>query len=489
MRRRTKSSGGVHFPPISPIRSPNSRNRTSSFSTATVGVPRLAPSVSNYHFRYRRLYDGGQDNNKLNKATKIEVPKLKCISLWSVLRFIFVLLITNGIFTTVDHMLSQTGIAFTSGDGSKQIVSPEDLSSETIGLVKSKSETFAVVINTFRRPDQLKEALLHYAQSCGVSSDISQIFVIWADQEFEPPKIEELIPEYRDKRQEQKAGKGNLRSSSSGSNSGDEAAGDADAEAEGASSSAASTYDSKFPTIEFIRPPKDSLNSRFLPIDNLQTNAIFMVDDDIRVDCPSLERGFEAWRYHPNSMAGFYPRLVLIQSSTKGIIRQESKINRVYHNWPMVFANHKFNMIMTKASFFHSKYLEMYHDDEKNPKEVLALVDEQKNCEDIAMAFVVAQSTKQSVEIDMQSSRYCRDCLIYTNGNIKDSGLFSGISSGGDHVDKRSNCLDRITEIYAKRSWDYPLLDFDLGDHSWVHHFFWWQYGPSNFFEWYIKFI
>lgn len=466
MRRRTKSSGGVHFPPISPIRSPNGRNRTSSFSTAA--GPRLAPSVtaeyySNFHFRYR-LY--GQEKVK---ATKIAVPKIKCISPWSVLRFIFVLLVTNGIFTTVDHLLSKTGIAFTFGDGSKQIISPADLSSETI--VKSKSETFAVVINTFRRPDQLKDALVHYAQTCGVSSDISQIFVIWADQEFEPPKIEELIPEYHDKRQEQKGG--NLRSS--GSNSGDEAASDAEG---------TSTNETEFPDIEFIRTPKDSLNSRFLPIKNLRTKAIFMVDDDIRVDCPSLERGFEAWRYHPNSMAGFYPRLALTRSSTKGIIRQESKVNRVYHNWPMVFANHKFNMIMTKASFFHSKYLEMYHNDEKNPKEVLALVDEQKNCEDIAMAFVVAQNTKRSVEIDMQSSRYCRDCPIYTSGKIKDSGLFSGISSGGGHIDKRSNCLDRITEIYAKRSWEYPLLDFDLGDHSWVHHFFWWQYGPSNFFEW-----
>eukprot|EP00553_Chaetoceros_curvisetus_P000873 CAMPEP_0204629566 /NCGR_PEP_ID=MMETSP0717-20131115/18412_1 /ASSEMBLY_ACC=CAM_ASM_000666 /TAXON_ID=230516 /ORGANISM="Chaetoceros curvisetus" /LENGTH=350 /DNA_ID=CAMNT_0051646527 /DNA_START=68 /DNA_END=1117 /DNA_ORIENTATION=+ len=349
----------------------------------------------------------------------------------------------KGIFFTIDHVLSKNGVLFKMEDGSRRILSPDQMRSGT--LTATKTSSFAVIINTYRRPDLLKNALVHYAQKCGISTGVSQVFVVWADQSSEPPMVEEILPDMPHEKV------GHLRSSTSSS-------GDESPVSEGTKTSSTGNEDiTAFPTVEFVRVKKNSLNSRFLPIKNLETKAIFMVDDDVKVDCPSLQAGFEAWTYHPNAMVGYYPRLAFL-SSKKGISQPEPQTRRIYHTWPVVFAQHKFNMILTKASFFHSKYLDMYHDKDRNPQEILEYIDQNKNCEDIAMAFLVARNTKKSVEIDMETSRYCRDCPVFTSGKVTDSGLLSGISRGSSfspkgHMDARSTCLDAITAIYEKRGW------------------------------------
>ncbi len=451
MRRRANSRGG-QFPPHFPQSNVIGSNTSSS-----------SEYYSNFHLRYK-IYG----NQKL-RDTRIPIPKFAPFRLRTILLVSLFLFAVKGIFFTIDHVLSKTGVMFKMEDGSRRILSPDQMKSGTVTATKTSS--FAVIINTYRRPDLLKHALVHYAQKCGISAGVSQVFVVWADQSSEPPMIEEILPDIP----KQKVG--HLRSSTS--SSGDESLG----------SGSGNYQKNAFPSVEFVRVKKDSLNSRFLPIENLETKAIFMVDDDVKVDCPSLRAGFEAWTYHPNAMVGYYPRLAFA-SSKKGISQLDSKSHRIYHTWPVVYAQHRFNMILTKASFFHSKYLDMYHDNDRNPREVLEYVDQNKNCEDIAMAFLVARNTKKSVEIDMETSRYCRDCPVFTSGKVMDSGLFSGISRGSSispkgHMDARSSCIDAITSIYENRGWEYPLSDVNLGDQSWNHHYFWWQYTPSNLFEWF----
>jgi hypothetical protein len=132
----------------------------------------------------------------------------------------------------------------------------------------------------------------------------------------------------------------------------------------------------------------------------------------------------------------------------------------------------------------------LYHNEKENPKEILDYVDEHKNCEDIAMAFLVARHAKTSGSIGSGKQQYSADCPVYIHGNIQDQGLFNGISTGGGslaprgHMEKRSMCLDALTEIYNKRGWEYPLFDVSLSDQSWVHTF-WWLNRPSNIYEWF----
>ena len=363
------------------------------------------------------------------------------------------MLVIVSLSSTVGRVLAKSGIVYKAENGRKQILTPEEiLSSKHKDIKVSRAKSFAVVINTFKRPDMLKSALNHWVNTCGVEYDISQVFVVWAELDVEPPKPGDILSEFAAKNKKA------LRTKKIGG-----------------------TESSSQPSVEFIRVPKDSLNSRFLPIENLKTDAVFMVDDDVRVECTAMKAGFEAWRYNPNSLVGFYPRLA---SPKLGLL--ESTSNMIYHTWPIVFARQKFNIILTKASYFDRKYLEMYHDDKENPKEVLEYVDQHKNCEDIAMAFLVARKAERKEGSDA----YCRDCPVYTSGKITDEGLLNGISTSGGslqpqgHMTKRSECLDAMIKIYEKRGWKYPLFDVKLGEQSWKH-YYWWQNSPNNFFEWF----
>lgn len=357
----------------------------------------------------------------------------------------------------IGKALAKTGIMY-KGDGYNHVLSTDDLALpkyKDIADTISHTKSYAIVINTFKRPDMLKLALDHWVNSCGTNTDISQVFVVWAELDKVPPKLEDVLTI------EEK--KTHVRNRSKLSEE-DEA------------------RRSKVPTVEFIRVPKDSLNSRFLPIEHLssETDAVFMVDDDVRIDCQSIQEGFEAWRHYPDALVGYYPRI-----ATPKLGLFESKAENIYHTWPIVFMKQKFNIILTKASFFHKKYLDLYHNDKENPKEILEYVDANKNCEDVAMAFLVARKSA-----DENRNSYCKNCPLYVHGKIQDMGLFNGISTSGGkmspsgHMEKRSMCLDAIKKIYEDKGWDYPLFDVPLGEQSWKHKF-WWQNGPSNFFEWF----
>lgn len=112
---------------------------------------------------------------------------------------------------------------------------------------KADSESgahFAVVMNTYKRPDMLRQAVQHYGKKCGVEGGIQQVFIVWAEDQ-DPPLPQSLFDDevYV-----------NIRGIQQGR--------DIDNRSD----------------VHFIRV-KDSLNNRFLPIDNLKGDAVFMVDD------------------------------------------------------------------------------------------------------------------------------------------------------------------------------------------------------------------
>ena len=45
-----------------------------------------------------------------------------------------------------------------------------------------------------------------------------------------------------------------------------------------------------------------SIQNRFEPLDGLETEAVFSVDDDVRIPCASLAAGFGAWRRHKEQL-------------------------------------------------------------------------------------------------------------------------------------------------------------------------------------------
>ena len=296
---------------------------------------------------------------------------------------------------------------------------------------ESDTNSFAVVINTYKRPQMLREAVTHYADTCGRKFGVTQVFIVWAEQAVTPPETTSLFLNENDARNENRA------------------------------------------SVQVLRVSKDSLNSRFEPIQDLSSDAIFMVDDDVQVSCPTLYTGFQAWKIFPESMVGYYPRLA---SSP----RNGEKGEFVYHGWPTVFLQSSFNFVLTKASFLHKQYLDIYSDETKHPRQIKDYVDEHMNCEDVAMSLLVANHTR--------AKNGKASCPIYVEGSVKDKGLFGGISTGSGHMATRSQCLTDLSGVYESRGWGTPLTHTEsLTKHSWVHHYpdFWWQSRPSNFFEWF----
>ena len=330
----------------------------------------------------------------------------------------------------------------------------------TVGIASSASpaaaatSSFAVVINTYKRPDRLQEAVMHYSETCGTEYKVGQVFVVWSELGVDPPEVKSFFSPDADG-----AGVRGGHSSTLSAEGND-------------------AYSKRRPSdVTIIRSEKDSLNSRFLPIRNLRTDAIFMVDDDVRVDCSSLLLGFRAWQSSPDSMVGYYPRLASSPLTFSGAASNSAAGSKrlIYHTFPVAFLRGLFNMILTKACFLHSKYLDLYSGD-VHPQEIRDYIDEHKNCEDVAMSLLVANATRNTDAAP-----------IYVEGSVTDTGLFGGISTGTGHMRTRSDCLDDITHIYAERGWDMPLVDVPLSERSWRRHYPEWRYQirPSNFFEWF----
>mmetsp|Transcript_61295 Transcript_61295/g.71665 ORF Transcript_61295/g.71665 Transcript_61295/m.71665 type:complete len:478 (+) Transcript_61295:69-1502(+) len=294
---------------------------------------------------------------------------------------------------------------------------------------------FAVVVNTFKRPEMLQDAIIHYAETCGKKSGVQHVYIVWCDLSEEPPSSQSFF---------EGSNGSNLRNSSA-------------------------TKKNIFNRshINIMKMEKDSLNSRFLPISGLQTDGVFMVDDDVRVDCLSLKRGFEAWKQHSDALVGYYPRW-----------HEQNGKEIIYHTYLKSMLKNKLSIILTKASFLHSKYLELYSN-ENHPQEIKDYVDANRNCEDIAMAMIVANSTKHA--------RGTSSYPVYVEGNVWDKGLFGGISTGSGHFQSRTTCLTEISKIYEQKGWGDPLFDVTLTDQTWRQHFpgYWWQVRPSNLFEWF----
>lgn len=63
------------------------------------------------------------------------------------------------------------------------------------------------------------------------------------------------------------------------------------------------------PNLSFDLNEEDNLNNRFKPIEDLRTDAIFSVDDDVIVPCQTLDFAFTVWQTAPRTMVGFVPRV------------------------------------------------------------------------------------------------------------------------------------------------------------------------------------
>ncbi|XP_022156919.1 glycosyltransferase family 64 protein C4 [Momordica charantia] len=249
---------------------------------------------------------------------------------------------------------------------------------------------YAILINTWKRYDLLKQSIFHYSTCLGVES----IHIVWSEPE---PPSESLVTFLRQRAKE--------NSRRHGRELEDE--------------------------LRFEINEEDSLNNRFKEIKGLKTEAIFSVDDDVIFPCSTVEFAFSVWQSAPETMVGFVPRMHWPDHS-------EGEMGRFrYGGWWSVWWSGTYSMVLSKAAFFHSKYLAIYSNN--MPASIRDYVSKNRNCEDIAMSFLVANVSGTPP--------------IWVKGKIFEIGS-SGISSLGGHNERRSECVNRFVEEYG----GMPLL-------------------------------
>jgi hypothetical protein len=212
--------------------------------------------------------------------------------------------------------------------------------------------------------------------------------------------------------------------------------------------------------VSFIAHEVDSLNNRFMPLGYLpHRDAIFTVDDDIRVPCHELGLGFETWRSRPDSIVGYIPRIHVRGSS--GALD--------YRCWWNVWWYGAYSIILTKAAFVHHKYLDLYSN--HMPVAIREYVDKHKNCEDIAMQFLVSNATNLPP--------------VYIKGHLANQGIF-GISTirnvvTGPYMDVRANCLNDFVKIYGRNPLVKSHIIIDDAANGWTNvPSTWWEYISSD---------
>lgn len=242
---------------------------------------------------------------------------------------------------------------------------------------------YALLINTWKRNDLLKQSISHYTSCPGLDS----IHIVWSEPD--PPSVSLTKFLNRVIRSKARAGR----------------------EIE----------------LKFDINKEDSLNNRFKEITDLKTDAVFSIDDDIIFPCASVEFAFNVWRSAPDTMVGFVPRIHYVDQS-KGNLDYY-----IYGGWWSVWWMGTYSMVLSKAAFFHKKYLSLYS--KEMPASIRDYVTKNRNCEDIAMSFLVANATGAPP--------------IWVKGKIFEIGS-TGISSLGGHSEKRTQCVNRFVAEFGK---------------------------------------
>eukprot|EP01018_Ginkgo_biloba_P034586 Gb_08191 [translate_table: standard] len=261
---------------------------------------------------------------------------------------------------------------------------------------------YTVLINTWKRNDLLKQSVAHYA-AC---NSVDAIHVVWSETDSPSDSLQAYLKRIVQLKSQR----------------------------------------TKKAEFRFDLNEVDNLNNRFRPIADLRTDAVFSVDDDVIFPCSTLEFAFSVWQSAPDSMVGFVPRMHWVDTK-KHDVKQYT-----YGGWWSVWWMGTYSMVLSKAAFLHKKYLYMYT--YEMPASIREYVSRERNCEDIAMSFLVANATGAPP--------------IWVKGRIFEIGS-TGISSLKGHSERRTRCLNEFVSLYGHM----PLVASNVKAVNACHKWFW----------------
>nr|XP_027195106.1 exostosin-2-like [Dermatophagoides pteronyssinus] len=177
--------------------------------------------------------------------------------------------------------------------------------------------------------------------------------------------------------------------------------------------------------IQVIQTNQNKLSNRFFPYASIETEAIFAIDDDITMLNPDeIEFSYQTWREFPDRIVGFPSRLHLWNNLTESWTYDSEWKNKI-------------SLILTGAAFYHHYYNYLYT--YVMPETIRKWVDDNMNCEDIAMNFLVSNVTgKAPIKVTPRKKFKCPECS-------KANSLSTDVVH---HLQLRSRCIDHFSKIY-----------------------------------------
>eukprot|EP01018_Ginkgo_biloba_P010720 Gb_14383 [translate_table: standard] len=198
-------------------------------------------------------------------------------------------------------------------------------------------------------------------------------------------------------------------------------------------------FDSLGAPIYIIKQHTASLNNRFLPRDFIVTRSVLICDDDVEIDSKSLGFALRVWQQNEGRrIVGFFGRSHDFELETK--------------SWIYTVHPDKYSILLTKLMIVATEFLFIYTC--RNPTGVREYVDRNRNCEDIAMNFVVANRTGVGPVLVEGTPRDWGDTRNSGGGQVVDVAL----SNREDHRKDRGAC---ITEFH--RLWGRMPLRYSYG--------------------------
>ncbi|KAK9097573.1 hypothetical protein Sjap_023070 [Stephania japonica] len=190
--------------------------------------------------------------------------------------------------------------------------------------------------------------------------------------------------------------------------------------------------------ITVLRQSTSSLNSRFLPRQQIATRAVAICDDDVEIDSKSVEFAFKIWNSRPDNLIGFFSRSHDLDLEKK--------------TWIYTVHPDKYSIVLTKFMIMNTDYLYKYScEGGEAMAKARALVEEMVNCEDILMNFVAAKESGSGPVL--VEGRRVRDRGDARNddGEVKGVGLSS---RRREHRKRRGECIREFHRVLGRM----PLL-------------------------------
>lgn len=172
---------------------------------------------------------------------------------------------------------------------------------------------------------------------------------------------------------------------------------------------------------------KNSLSNRFLALHAVPTEAVLSIDDDLVIPCPALQEALRVWQSFDQALVGFSPRMLGFNAIT-GSVR--------YLRWQHTWWSGLYAVMLTKAAFLHRDHFQAFAS--LVPAAFLAHVDQARNCEDIAMAYVVAKRSGAAP--------------VWVDGVVYEVSE-KGISSGQGHFADRGECVALLQRLTGDWPW------------------------------------